>query len=147
MFARFFIDRPILSTVLSVVIVIVGLVALRGLPISQYPNVVPPTIQVLAQYPGASAEVVAETVALPIAQEVNGVENMLYMQSASSNDGSMGLSVVFKLGTPLDQAQVLTQNRVAAAEARLAVLAREVARTEAQLADELVRGFDLLDRS
>ncbi len=119
MFARFFIDRPILSTVLSVVIVIVGLVALRGLPISQYPNVVPPTIQVLAQYPGASAEVVAETVALPIAQEVNGVENMLYMQSASSNDGSMGLSVVFKLGTPLDQAQVLTQNRVAAAEARL----------------------------
>ncbi|MBK7974251.1 MAG: efflux RND transporter permease subunit [Deltaproteobacteria bacterium] len=119
MFARFFIDRPILSTVLSVVIVIVGLVALQGLPIAQYPNVVPPTIQVFGAYPGASAQVVADTVALPIAQEVNGVEDMLYMQSSSSNDGSMGLSVVFKLGTPLDKAQVLTQNRVAAAEAKL----------------------------
>ncbi len=119
MFARFFIDRPILSTVLSVVIVIVGLVALQGLPIAQYPNVVPPTIQVFGSYPGASAQVVADTVALPIAQEVNGVEDMLYMQSSSSNDGSMGLSVVFKLGTPLDKAQVLTQNRVAAAEAKL----------------------------
>ena len=119
MFARFFIDRPILSTVLSLVIVIVGAVSLDGLPIAQYPNVVPPTIQISAAYPGASAKVVADTVALPLAQEVNGVENMLYMSSSSSNDGSMGLNVVFKLGTPLDQAQVLTQNRVAVAEPKL----------------------------
>jgi multidrug efflux pump len=119
MFARFFVDRPIFATVISVVIVLIGLVALNGLPIAQYPEVVPPTVSVTTTYPGASAKVVAETVAAPIEQEVNGVEGMLYMLSKSGNDGSMTLDVTFRTGTNLDFAQVLTQNRVAIAEAKL----------------------------
>ena len=87
MFVHFFIDRPIFSTVLSIVIVIVGTVALAGLPIAQYPEVAPPTVSVTANYPGANARVVADTVATPIEQEVNGVENMMYMSSRSTNDG------------------------------------------------------------
>ena len=118
-FSRFFIDRPIFAAVLSIVITIVGLVAMVTLPIAQYPDIVPPTIEVTANYPGANAEVVAETVATPIEQEVNGVERMIYMQSQSASDGSMTLRVTFALGANLDFAQVLTQNRVSIAEAKL----------------------------
>ncbi|MCC7423927.1 MAG: efflux RND transporter permease subunit, partial [Planctomycetaceae bacterium] len=119
MFARFFVDRPIFATVLSVVIVIIGLVALQQLPIAQYPEVAPPVVQVTATYPGANAVTVAETVATPIELEVNGVERMLYMSSKCTNDGQMMLDVTFELGTNLDMAQVLVQNRVAVAQAKL----------------------------
>src|SRR5207248_8593845 len=119
MFARFFIDRPVFATVLSVVIVVIGAVAFLGLPVSQYPEIAPPTIQISAFYPGASAKVVAETVATPLEVEINGVERMLYMSSAAGNDGSLALTITFELGTDLDQAQVLVQNRVSLAEARL----------------------------
>ncbi len=119
MLSHFFIDRPIFATVLSIVIVIVGSIALVGLPIAQYPDVAPPTVQVTANYPGANAATVAETVATPIELEINGVERMLYMGSKSTNDGQMNLDVTFELGTNLDTAQVLVQNRVAVAQAKL----------------------------
>src|SRR5215213_6734244 len=102
MFARFFVDRPIFATVLSVVIVIVGLVSLIRLPIASYPDVTPPTINVTTVYPGANAADVAEKVAIPIEQRVNGVENMLYMWSRSANDGTMSLDITFKPGVNLD---------------------------------------------
>jgi multidrug efflux pump len=117
--SQYFIDRPIFATVLSLVILIVGGVALLGLPVAQYPDVTPPTIQIQAFYPGASAQVVADTVTAPIEQEVNGVENMLYVSSQSTGDGQSVIDVTFKLGTDIDQAQVLTQNRVAVALAKL----------------------------
>jgi multidrug efflux pump len=119
MISHFFIDRPIFAAVLSIVIVIVGVVALSQLPIAQYPDVAPPTVQVTANYPGANASTVAETVASPIELEINGVERMLYMSSKCTNDGQMMLDVTFELGTNLDTAQVLVQNRVAVAEAKL----------------------------
>src|SRR5436305_9066989 len=119
MISHFFIDRPIFATVLSVVILIVGFVALSQLPIAQYPEVTPPTVQVTATYPGANAKTVADTVATPIEQQVNGVERMLYMCSKCTNDGQMNLDVTLELGTNLDTAQVLVQNRVANAQAKL----------------------------
>jgi multidrug efflux pump len=119
MFARFFVDRPIFATVLSLVIVMIGLIALVKLPVAQYPEVAPPTISITASYPGANALDVAENVATPIEQEVNGVENMIYMSSKCTNDGQMTLDVTFKPGSDLNMAQVLVQNRVAVAEAKL----------------------------
>ena len=118
-FSKIFIDRPIFASVLSILIVLVGSIAYLSLPIAQYPEVAPPTIVVRASYPGASPEVIAETVATPIEQEVNGVEDMLYMSSQSTTDGAMTLTITFKLGTDLDKAQVLVQNRVAIAEPKL----------------------------
>src|SRR5947209_7555113 len=119
MFARFFIDRPIFAWVLSIVITLIGGVAVLVLPVDQYPPITPPTVQVTTSYPGASAQVVADTVAAPIEQQVNGVERMLYMSSQSTNDGNYVLTVTFEVGTDLNIAQVLVQNRVALALPRL----------------------------
>ncbi|MBA2674521.1 multidrug efflux RND transporter permease subunit [Ramlibacter sp.] len=118
-FSKFFIDRPIFAGVLSLLIFLAGLLALRGLPISEYPDVVPPTVVVRANYPGANPKVIAETVATPLEEAINGVEGMLYMSSQATTDGLLTLNVTFKLGTDVDKAQQLVQNRVAQAEPRL----------------------------
>ena len=115
-FAHFFIERPVFACVLSIVTIIVGAIAIFTLPVAQYPEIAPPTVTVSASYPGANAKTVAETVATPIEEQINGVEGMLYMSSQSSNDGSMKLTITFKLGTNLDIAQVQVQNRVAIAQ-------------------------------
>src|SRR3954454_12842113 len=112
MFSRFFINRPIFASVLSIVIVLGGSIALFTLPVAQYPEITPPTVEVTAVYPGANSQVVADTVAAPIEQQVNGVEGMMYMSSQCTNDGTYTLTVTFKPGTDLNIAQVLVQNRV-----------------------------------
>jgi len=135
---HFFVDRPIFATVVAILITLVGGISYLGLPVAQYPEVAPPTIQVTATYPGASAEVVADTVATPVEQEVNGVENMLYMVSQSTGDGRMTLTITFSLGTDLDEAQVLVQNRVAIAEPRLPEPVRRLGVTTAKNSPDLM---------
>jgi multidrug efflux pump subunit AcrB len=116
LFSKFFIDRPIFAAVLSIIVTLAGGIALFTLPIAQYPQIAPPTVEVSAIYPGANAKVVADTVAAPIEQQVNGVEEMMYMSSQCGNDGSYTLTVTFSNGVDLNMAQVLVQNRVALAQ-------------------------------
>jgi multidrug efflux pump subunit AcrB len=123
--SRFFIDRPIFAGVISVFVTLLGLFALPQLPLAQYPEIAPPTVQVVAAYPGAAAETLAETVAAPLEQEINGVEGMLYMSSSSAN-GQAQITITFRPGTDLDAAQVLVQNRVALAEPRLPEQVRQI---------------------
>src|ERR1700722_3722126 len=143
-FSHFFIDRPIFAAVLSIVIVIVGSLAVLDLPIAQFPNIVPPTVVVATTYPGANPQVVADTVASPIEQEVNGVENMLYMSAQCSSDGTMQLTVTFKLGTDIDKAQVLVQNRVAVAEPRLPEEVRRIGVTTQKQSPDITMVVNLI---
>ncbi|MYM63355.1 efflux RND transporter permease subunit [Pseudomaricurvus sp. HS19] len=142
-FAKFFIDRPIFATVIAIIIMLVGGLAYTTLPVEQYPRLAPPTIQVTANFPGASAETVADTVATPIEQELNGVEGMIYMFSQSTADGSMRLTVTFETGTDLDAAQVLVQNRVAIAEAKLPEAVRRLGITTAKSMPDLMLVINL----
>src|SRR5262245_24127098 len=135
--SRFFIDRPIFAGVLSLVVFLAGLIALRFLPIAEYPGVVPPSIVVRAQYPGANPRVIAETVAQPLEESINGIENMLYMGSQATTDGRLTLTVTFKLGTDVDKAQQQVQNRVAQAEPRLPEEVRRLGITTAKGATDL----------
>ncbi|QHE86485.1 efflux RND transporter permease subunit [Hydrogenophaga sp. BPS33] len=135
--SKFFIDRPIFAGVLSLLILIAGLVALRGLPISEYPEVAPPSVVVRAQYPGANPKVIAETVATPLEESINGVEGMLYMGSQATTDGVMTLTVTFKLGTDPDKAQQLVQNRVSQAEPRLPEEVRRLGVTTVKSAPDI----------
>ncbi|HAH66659.1 MAG TPA: hydrophobe/amphiphile efflux-1 family RND transporter, partial [Rhizobiales bacterium] len=136
--SHFFIDRPIFAAVISILITLIGAVAYFSLPVAQYPDIAPPSISVTASYPGASAEIVAKTVATPLEQEVNGVDNMLYMTSQSTSDGSMSLAVTFKLGTNLDTAQVLVQNRVSTALPRLPEEVRSIGVTVTKQSPDLM---------
>ncbi|MEM1140378.1 MAG: efflux RND transporter permease subunit, partial [Pseudomonadota bacterium] len=136
--SHFFIDRPIFASVVSILLVIVGAISFLGLPVSQYPEVAPPTIQVSAVYPGASAEVVANTVATPLEQEINGVDGMIYMSSQSTADGRSTITITFEIGTDLDAAQVLVQNRVAIAEPRLPEPVRRLGVTTSKNSPDLM---------
>ena len=119
MISKFFINRPIFATVLALLMVLAGVVALESLPVAQFPDITPPTVQVSAVYPGASAETVARTVGAPIEEQVNGVDGMIYMSSSSSSSGQYTLTVTFEVGTDVDMATVLVQNRVNIAQGNL----------------------------
>jgi multidrug efflux pump len=142
--SRFFIDRPIFAGVLSVLIFVSGLIAMTAMPISEYPEVVPPSVVVRAQYPGANPKVIAETVATPIEEQINGVEGMLYMSSQATTDGQMTLTVTFRLGTDPDKAQQLVQNRVAQAEPRLPAEVRTLGVTTIKSSSDLTIVVHLL---
>jgi hydrophobe/amphiphile efflux-1 (HAE1) family protein len=137
-FPHFFIDRPIFATVLSTLIVIVGGLAYYQLPIAQYPEVALPTVVVRASYPGATPDTISKTVATPLEQEINGVDNMVYMESQATSDGAMSLTVTFELGTDIDQAQVLVQNRVAIAEPKLPQEVRQIGITTRKSSPDLM---------
>ena len=124
--SRFFIDRPIFAAVLSILITIAGAIAIYVLPVSEYPDVVPPSVVVRATYPGANPKVIAETVAAPLEEQINGVENMLYMESLATTDGTMQLTITFKVGTDVDQAETQVQNRVQRALPRLPEEVRQI---------------------
>src|SRR5467141_2987078 len=136
--SHFFIDRPIFAAVISVVFVIVGAVSFFRLPVAQYPEIAPPIINVTGQYPGASAEVVASTVVAPIEEQINGVENMLYVSSNATADGRFTIAVTFDLGTNLDIAQVQVQNRVAIAQPRLPADVRNIGVTVTKASPDLM---------
>ena len=142
--ARFFIDRPIFAGVISVAIFLVGLIAMFQLPISEYPEIVPPSVVVRAQFPGASPEVMAETVATPLEEQINGVENMLYMLSQAATDGTLTLTVTFKLGTDPDLATQLVQNRVNQALPRLPEVTRLLGVTTVKSSPDLTMVVHLL---
>ncbi len=140
---HFFIDRPIFAAVLSILIVIIGAIAYPSLPVGQYPEIAPPTVVVSANYPGATAETLAETIAAPLEESINGVENMIYMQSSSTGDGNVTITVTFKAGTNVDQAQVLVQNRVATAEPRLPEEVRQIGVTVRKNSPDLLMVMNL----
>src|SRR5580704_19117339 len=137
MLSRFFIDRPIFAGVISVAIFLAGLIAMTRLPISEYPEVVPPSVQVTAQFPGANPETVADTVATPLEEQINGVENMLYMQSQASSDGNLTVTITFKIGTNPDLAQEDVQNRVNQALSRLPDVTRQIGVTTSKSSPDL----------
>src|SRR5437868_10875812 len=136
--SHFFIDRPIFAAVVSIVIVILGAVAFTRLPVAQYPEIAPPVINVSGQYPGANAEVVATTVVAPIEEQINGVENMLYMSSNATADGRFSIAVTFDIGTNLDIAQVQVQNRVGIAQPRLPADVRNIGVTVTKSSPDLM---------
>jgi multidrug efflux pump len=142
-FSHFFIDRPIFAAVLSILIMLAGALSISRLPVAEYPTVVPPTVVVKAVYPGANPSVIADTVATPIEEEVNGVEDMLYMSAQCTSDGSMSLTITFRLGTDLDKAQVLVQNRVAVAEPRLPEEVRRLGVTTAKQSPDITMVVNL----
>src|SRR6266436_3206482 len=143
MLARFFIDRPVLAWVMSLVIVLLGAIAAALLPVAEYPEITPPTVQVTAKYPGANAQVVADSVGAPIEQQVVGVEGMLYMSSQSNNDGSYTLDVTFDLGTDVNMAQVLVQNRVAIALPSLPDVVKAIGVTTKKRSPDILLGVSL----
>src|SRR5688572_8335748 len=135
--SKYFVDRPIFAGVISLLILLCGLIALPMLPISEYPEVVPPSVVVTAQFPGANAKVIAETVATPLEEQINGVENLLYMNSQATSDGMLQLTVTFKLGTDADLAQQLVQNRVNQALPRLPEVTRSLGVTTVKSSPDL----------
>jgi hypothetical protein len=145
-FSHFFIDRPIFAMALSAVIVLAGAVAYFTLPVAQYPDIAPPTVQIQASYPGADPETLAETVATPIEEQVNGVENMLYMSSQMTSNGSVTITVTFSLGTNIDVAQVLVQNRVSIATPRLPQEVQQLGITTRKQSPNLIMVVHLLSK-
>src|SRR5438105_8410730 len=143
MISRFFIDRPIFASVLSIVITLAGGISLFTLPLAQFPSITPPTIQVTCNYPGANAQEVANAVAAPIEQQVNGVENMMYMASQCANDGSYNLTVTFHQGIDINMAQVLVQNRVNLAVPLLPEVIRQTGVTTRKKSPDILCGLAL----